>query len=227
MTSSLHSKVLGFANQRQWFYGASWLVSCCCFSWHLWLIFDISTEGIGQMRTSLFRMLTMQRWAGKTRQTWTLWNLMSSPKLLPCRPFSSLSSEDFCVCWLFLPAIAVFVLSENRAIAGNWLVPNPPGANPPGSWKAPLEVFAVLCDRGSAAYWKSPTHSCHFFCTPGNPCATLIVTHREGSFRYQGVSTRGVRHSPGENQDRPEILRNLERVNRAYWIEVPWTSLLL
>ena len=25
----------------------------------------------------------------------------------------------------------------------------------PGSWKGPLEVFAVLCDKGSAAYWKS------------------------------------------------------------------------
>ena len=37
----------------------------------------------------------------------------------------------------------------------------------------------------------------HFFCIPGNLCATPIVTHGEGSFSYQGVSTRGVRHSPG------------------------------
>ena len=36
-----------------------------------------------------------------------------------------------------------------------------------------------------------PTDSCHFF-----PCSTPIVTPGEGSFSYQGVSTRGVRHSP-------------------------------
>ena len=37
-----------------------------------------------------------------------------------------------------------------------------------------------------------PTDSCHFVCTPGNPCATPIVTRGEGSFSYQGVSTRGL-----------------------------------
>ena len=36
----------------------------------------------------------------------------------------------------------------------------------------------------------------HFFCTLGNPCATPIVTRGAGSFSYQGVSTKGVRHSP-------------------------------
>ena len=41
-----------------------------------------------------------------------------------------------------------------------------------------------------------PTDSSHFLCTPGNPCATPIVTRGEGSFSYQGVSTRGVRHAP-------------------------------
>ena len=37
-----------------------------------------------------------------------------------------------------------------------------------------------------------PTDSCHVFCTLGNPCATPMVTRGEGSFSYQGVSTRGV-----------------------------------
>ena len=41
-----------------------------------------------------------------------------------------------------------------------------------------------------------PTDFCHFFCAPGNPCATPTVTRGEGSFSYQGVSIRGVRHSP-------------------------------
>ena len=59
-----------------------------------------------------------------------------------------------------------------------------------------MEVFAVWCGRGSAAYRKSLQVPVISFCTPGNPCATPIVTHGEGSFSYQGVSTRGVRHSP-------------------------------
>ena len=50
--------------------------------------------------------------------------------------------------------------------------------------------------QGVSSLLEIPTDSCHFFCTPGNPCATPIVTHGEGSFSYQGVSTRGVRHSP-------------------------------
>ena len=41
-----------------------------------------------------------------------------------------------------------------------------------------------------------PADSCHFFCRLGNPCATPIVTCGEGSFSYQGVNTRGVRHAP-------------------------------
>ena len=50
--------------------------------------------------------------------------------------------------------------------------------------------------QGVSSLLEIPTDSCHFFCTPGNPCVTPIVTRGEGSFRYQGVSTRGVRHSP-------------------------------
>ena len=52
---------------------------------------------------------------------------------------------------------------------------------------------------------ESPTDSCHFFCTPGNPCATPIVIRGEGSFSYQGVSTRGARHSPVWD---PQTLQN-------------------
>ena len=50
-----------------------------------------------------------------------------------------------------------------------------------------------------------PIDSCQFFCTPGNPCATPIVTRGEGSFSYQGVSTRGVRHAPGHSKSVPYV----------------------
>ena len=59
-----------------------------------------------------------------------------------------------------------------------------------------MEVLAVLCNGGAAAYWKSLQIPVISPCTSGNPCATPIVTRGEGSFSYQGVSTRGVRHSP-------------------------------
>ena len=45
--------------------------------------------------------------------------------------------------------------SERSSGENFWRVPNPPGANPLVAERAPREVFAVLCDRGSAAYWKS------------------------------------------------------------------------
>ena len=74
-------------------------------------------------------------------------------------------------------------------------MPNPPGANPlvaeRASWRS-----SQSCGAGVSSLSEIPTDSCHFFCTPGNPCATPIVTRGEGSFSYQGVSTRGVRHSP-------------------------------
>ena len=73
-----------------------------------------------------------------------------------------------------------------------WRVPNPPGANPLVAETAPWRS-SQSCVTGLL---EIPTDSCHFFCTPGNPCATPIVTRGEGSFSYQGVSTRGVRHSP-------------------------------
>ena len=58
-----------------------------------------------------------------------------------------------------------------------------------------MEVFAVLCDKGSAAYWKSLQIPVISSVYPATLC-TPIVTRGQGSFRYQGVSTRGVRHSP-------------------------------
>ena len=76
-----------------------------------------------------------------------------------------------------------------------WRVPNPPGANPLVAERA-LGGFRSLVWQGVSSLLEIPTDSCHFLCTPGNPCATPIVTRGEGSFRYQGVSTRGVRHAP-------------------------------
>ena len=59
-----------------------------------------------------------------------------------------------------------------------------------------MEVFAVLCDRGSAAYWKSleiPVISSAHLATPA--CAAPIVTRGGGSCSYHGAGTRGVRHA--------------------------------
>ena len=83
----------------------------------------------------------------------------------------------------------------NRAI---WRVPNPPGANPLVAERAPWRSSQSCVTGAEQPIGRLPTDSCHFFCTPGNPCATPIVTRGEGSFRYQGVSTRRVRHSPGD-----------------------------
>ena len=76
-----------------------------------------------------------------------------------------------------------------------------------------MEVFAILCDRGSAAYWKSlqiPVIS------SAHPCATPIVTRGEGSFSYQGVSTRGVRHSPGAVKHRIHENREMPKTTRLW-----------
>ena len=78
-----------------------------------------------------------------------------------------------------------------------WRVPNPPGANPLVAERAPWRSSQSCVTGGQQPIVEIPTDSCHFFCTPGNLCATPIVTRGEGSFCHQGVSTRGVRHSPG------------------------------
>ena len=78
----------------------------------------------------------------------------------------------------------------------------------PGVCLTPLVPNPLVAERAS---WRS-SQSCviggqqpignpyrflsHFFCIPGNPCATRRVTRGEGSFSYQGVSTREVRHAP-------------------------------
>ena len=82
----------------------------------------------------------------------------------------------------------------------------------------PLEINPLVAERapwrssqscvpGVSSLLEIPTDSCHFFCTPRNPCPTPTVTRGEGSFSYQGVSTRGVRHTPvhQECQDPLEI----------------------
>ena len=63
----------------------------------------------------------------------------------------------------------------------------------PWKRKGPLGRLRSLVWQGVSSLLEIPTDSCHFFCTPGNPCATPIATRGEGSFSYQGVSTRGVR----------------------------------
>ena len=74
--------------------------------------------------------------------------------------------------------------------------------------------------QGVSSLLEIPTDSCHFFCTPGNPCATPIVTRGEGSFSYQGVSTSGVRHSPELSLLNPQILAKTKcktRKKRLSW----------
>ena len=58
--------------------------------------------------------------------------------------------------------------------------------------KGPLAGLRSLVWQGVSSLLEIPRDSCHFFCTPGNPCATPIVTRGEGSFSYQGVSNRGL-----------------------------------
>ena len=63
----------------------------------------------------------------------------------------------------------------------------------PWQLKGPLGGLRSLVWQGVSSLLEIPTNSCHFFfCTPGNPCATPIVTRGEGSFSFQGVSTRGL-----------------------------------
>ena len=82
---------------------------------------------------------------------------------------------------------------RSTKIVGIWRVPNPPGANPLVAEKASWRSSQSRVTGGQQPIVEIPTDSCHFFCTPGNPSATPIVTRGEGSFSYQGVSTRGVR----------------------------------
>ena len=71
-----------------------------------------------------------------------------------------------------------------------WRVPNPPGANLLVAERAPWRSSQFCVTEGQQPIGKSLQIPVIFFCTPGNPCATPIVTRGEGSFSYQGVSTR-------------------------------------
>ena len=66
-----------------------------------------------------------------------------------------------------------------------------------------MEVFAVLCGRGSAAHWKSPQIPVISSAHLATPRATPIATRGEGSFSYQGVSTRGL--SGKKNQHKHKL----------------------
>ena len=76
----------------------------------------------------------------------------------------------------------------------DWRVPNPPGANPLIAERAPWRSSQSRATGGRQPVGNPYRFLCHFFCTPGDPCATPIVTRGGGPFSYQGVSTRGVRH---------------------------------
>ena len=76
-------------------------------------------------------------------------------------------------------------------------MPNPPGANPLVAERAPWRSSQSCVTGGPQPIGNPYRFLCHFFCTPGNPCETPIVTRGEGPFSYQGVSTSGVRHAPG------------------------------
>ena len=89
-------------------------------------------------------------------------------------------------------------------------MPNPPAANPLVAERAPWRSSQSCVTRGQQPI-GNPSDSCHLFCTPGNPCATPILTRGEGSFSYQGVSTRGVRHPPVFGEDRSLILDMIVR----------------
>ena len=85
---------------------------------------------------------------------------------------------------------------DPKSASSSWRVPNPPGANPLVAERAPWRSSQSCVTEGQQPLGNPHRFLSHFFCTPGNPCATPIVTRGEGSFSYQGVSTRGVRHSP-------------------------------
>ena len=95
-----------------------------------------------------------------------------------------LTSKWCCACWHLATIYVV------------WRVPNPPGANPLVAERAPWRS-SQSCVTGGHKPIGSPYRFLSFLLHTWQPCATPIVTRGEGSFSYQGVSTRGVRHAPG------------------------------
>ena len=57
-----------------------------------------------------------------------------------------------------------------------WRVPNPPGASPLVAESAPGRSSQSCVTGGQQPMGNPYRLLCHFFCTPGNPCATPIVT---------------------------------------------------
>ena len=77
-----------------------------------------------------------------------------------------------------------------------WRVPNPPGANPLVAERAPWGSSQSGVAGGQQPI-GNPYRFLSFLLRTWQPRATPRVTLGEGSFSYQGVSNKGVRHSQG------------------------------
>ena len=97
-------------------------------------------------------------------------------------------------------------------------MPNPPGANPLVAERAPYGSSQPRVTGGQQPVGNPYRFLSHFFWTPRDPGATPIVTRGEGSFSYQGVSTRGVRHSPEIHPEPPpetKIQKNTKNIQKS------------
>ena len=90
-------------------------------------------------------------------------------------------------------------LKSSKSSADNWRVPNPPGANPLLAERA----FPKSDHWGRTGVARCAEEMRQESVGISNrlltPCHTRLRRPPRGPFSYQGVSTRGVRHSPGEN----------------------------
>ena len=78
-----------------------------------------------------------------------------------------------------------------------WRVPNPPGANPLVAERAPQRSSQSCVTRGQQPI-RNPYRFLSFLLHTWQPlCDPNGHSWGGGSFSYQGVSTRGVRHAPG------------------------------
>ena len=76
----------------------------------------------------------------------------------------------------------------------SWCVPNPPCANPLVAERATWRS-SQSCVTGGQQPFGNPYG---FLLHTWQPLCDPMVTRGEGSFSYQGVSTRGVRQAPGQ-----------------------------
>ena len=83
--------------------------------------------------------------------------------------------------------------------SGNWRVPNPPGANPLVAERAfpTSDYWGRTGLPGVQKKWQESVGISNRLLTP---CHKRLRRLPGGPFSYQGVSTRGVRHSPGKVQ---------------------------